>query len=240
MLAWRERSRFELEDLDDSPERLAQLRAERDALAEAALRAAKRLTKARRTAADALCQAVAGELGQLAMDGAALSIRVQPRSGEGALDAHGADDLAFLFTPFPGAGADDLAFLFTPFPGAEPMPMGSSASGGELSRLMLALELSAAGHGASGEQGAPMTFIFDEVDAGVVWRTAVELGRRRAHRGGARAALGAPRPARAGHRRHAAAAGGLVGPTPVCGEQGHRWRGAHGHKRARSAGGCAR
>ena len=62
VLAWRERSRFELEDLDDSPERLAQLRAERDALAEAALRAAKRLTKARRTAADALCQAVAGEL----------------------------------------------------------------------------------------------------------------------------------------------------------------------------------
>ncbi|MCH4835080.1 DNA repair protein RecN [Bifidobacterium pseudolongum] len=163
VLAWRERSRFELEDLDDSPERLAQLCAERDALAEAALRAAKRLTKARRTAADALCQAVAGELGQLAMDGAALSIHVQPRSGNGALDAH---------------GADDIAFLFTPFPGAEPMPMGASASGGELSRLMLALELSAAGHGASGEQGAPMTFIFDEVDAGVGGRTAVELGRR--------------------------------------------------------------
>lgn len=56
--------------------------------------------------------------------------------------------------------------------------MGASASGGELSRLMLALELSAAGHGASGEQGAPMTFIFDEVDAGVGGRTAVELGRR--------------------------------------------------------------
>lgn len=163
VLAWRERSRFELEDLDDSPERLAQLRAERDARAATAMRAAQRLTKRRQKAARALCQAVADELGQLAMDGAALSIRVQPRSGEGALDAH---------------GADDIAFLFTPFPGAEPMPMGSSASGGELSRLMLALELSAAGHGAPGEQGAPMTFIFDEVDAGVGGRTAVELGRR--------------------------------------------------------------
>ncbi len=147
---------------------VAQALGERDAPPNGALRAAKRLTKARRTAADALCQAVAGELGQLAMDGAALSIRVQPRSGDGALDAHGADDIAFLFTPFPGAavagelgqlamdgaalsirvqprsgdgaldahGADDIAFLFTPFPGAEPMPMGASASGGELSRLM--------------------------------------------------------------------------------------------------------
>ena len=61
------------------------------------------------------------------------------------------------------------------------MPMGKSASGGELSRLMLALELAAADRRSSAApagEGGPMTFIFDEVDAGVGGKAAVELGRR--------------------------------------------------------------
>lgn len=59
--------------------------------------------------------------------------------------------------------------------------MGKSASGGELSRLMLALELAAADRRSSAApagEGGPMTFIFDEVDAGVGGKAAVELGRR--------------------------------------------------------------
>ena len=75
--------------------------------------------------------------------------------------------------------ADDIEFLFTPFPGSPQLPMGKSASGGELSRLMLALELVAAEkHVVAGGTVPPMTFIFDEVDAGVGGKAAVELGAR--------------------------------------------------------------
>ena len=92
-----------------------------------------------------------------------------------------------------GHGLDQIDFLFRPYPGSDLLPMGKSASGGELSRLMLALELVAAeGRTSSGSDGAgdghngrdsqvgdpTMTFIFDEVDAGVGGRAAVELGRR--------------------------------------------------------------
>ena len=92
-----------------------------------------------------------------------------------------------------GHGLDQIDFLFRPYPGSDLLPMGKSASGGELSRLMLALELVAAeghtssgsdgpGHGHTGldsQVGGPtMTFIFDEVDAGVGGRAAVELGHR--------------------------------------------------------------
>ena len=72
-------------------------------------------------------------------------------------------------------GMDDIMFAFTPFPGSDALPMGSSASGGELSRLMLALELTVAERRGS---AADMTFIFDEVDAGVGGKAAAELGRR--------------------------------------------------------------
>lgn len=95
------------------------------------------------------------------MSGSKLEIRVSEREH---LDA---------------SGADDIDFLFTPFPGSPQMPMGKSASGGELSRLMLALELVAAEkHVVAGGSVPPMTFIFDEVDAGVGGKTAVELGAR--------------------------------------------------------------
>lgn len=157
VIAWRERARFDVEDLDDSPERLEQLRARRERLRGDLTEVARRLSRARTHAAERLCAAVDGELTQLAMAGASLRIAVTPRRGEDALDA---------------TGGDDVEFLFTPFPGSEALPMGRSASGGELSRLMLALELSAA-HGARN-----MTFIFDEVDAGVGGKAAVELGRR--------------------------------------------------------------
>ena len=103
---------------------------------------------------------VTEELGSLAMLGASLEVRVTPRDK--------ADD------PLGPYGRDDIAFLFTPFEGSPQLPMGKSASGGELSRLMLALELVA----ADTRGGADQTFIFDEVDAGVGGKAAVELGKR--------------------------------------------------------------
>ena len=144
-----------------SPEKVEQLEAKRAQLLNAAKKAAQAVSKRRRTAAKELASKVTAELDSLAMGTSKLEIRVAERE---QLDA---------------TGADDIEFLFTPFPGSPQLPMGKSASGGELSRLMLALELVAAEkHVVAGGTVPPMTFIFDEVDAGVGGKAAVELGAR--------------------------------------------------------------
>lgn len=161
VIAWRDQAVFDLEDLDASPEKVSQLQAEREKLFGEALKAARAVSKRRAAAAKELAAKVTAELESLAMSGSKLEIRVSEREH---LDA---------------SGADGIDFLFTPFPGSPQMPMGKSASGGELSRLMLALELVAAEkHVVAGGSVPPMTFIFDEVDAGVGGKTAVELGAR--------------------------------------------------------------
>ncbi|KFI45166.1 DNA repair protein RecN [Bifidobacterium biavatii] len=178
VIAWRDKAVFDVEDLDASPEKVAELREERGRLFDAATEAAGRLHDARVAAAQSLAATVTGELSSLAMDGAALNIRVanraERRGGKGSAAGSTADGSATW--PLDANGSDDIAFLFTPYEGAPELPMGKSASGGELSRLMLAMELSAADRHAGAE--TPMTFIFDEVDAGVGGKTAVELGRR--------------------------------------------------------------
>lgn len=176
VIAWRDKAVFDVEDLDASPEKIAELEAERERLRKAAGVAASKLSAARTAAAERLSTRVTDELASLAMAGSALDIRVTPRTGDNALDAN---------------GGDDIAFLFTPYEGSPQLPMGKSASGGELSRLMLALELSAAdmrawnkadsqrdNHDRTETVRSDMTFIFDEVDAGVGGKAAVELGRR--------------------------------------------------------------
>ena len=161
VIAWRDQAVFDLEDLDASPEKVSQLQAEREKLFGEALKAARAVSKRRAAAAKELAAKVTAELESLAMSGSKLEIRVSEREH---LDA---------------SGADGIDFLFTPFPASPQMPMGKSASGGELSRLMLALELVAAEkHVVAGGSVPPMTFIFDEVDAGVGGKTAVELGAR--------------------------------------------------------------
>lgn len=161
VIAWRDQAVFDLEDLDASPEKVGQLQEEREKLFGEALKAARAVSKRRTAAAKELAAKVTAELESLAMSGSKLEIRVSEREH---LDA---------------SGADGIDFLFTPFPGSPQMPMGKSASGGELSRLMLALELVAAEkHVVAGDSVPPMTFIFDEVDAGVGGKTAVELGAR--------------------------------------------------------------
>ena len=161
VIAWRDQAVFDLEDLDASPEKVSQLQAEREKLFGEALKAARAVSKRRIAAAKELAAKVTAELESLAMSGSKLEICVSEREH---LDA---------------SGADGIDFLFTPFPGSPQMPMGKSASGGELSRLMLALELVAAEkHVVAGGSVPPMTFIFDEVDAGVGGKTAVELGAR--------------------------------------------------------------
>ncbi|MEE1296153.1 MAG: DNA repair protein RecN [Bifidobacterium sp.] len=162
VIAWRDQARFDLEDLDASPEKVAELERTRAKALGAARKAAAALSGARAAAARELSAAVESELGMLSMPGAGFRVAVSPRDGDGALDASGGDDIAFLFRPFKGAKA---------------MPMGKSVSGGELSRLMLALELSLAARAGDTRRDA-MTFIFDEVDAGVGGVAGAELGHR--------------------------------------------------------------
>ena len=69
-------------------------------------------------------------------------------------------------------GADQVAILLSSYPGAEPRPLGKGASGGELSRIMLSIEVVLA------KTKSNPTFIFDEVDAGVGGAAAIEIGKR--------------------------------------------------------------
>ena len=129
----------------------------------------------------ALAAAIEGELGDLGLGRARLAVRLERRRLEGSPLAAGtgADAEPVEFGP---AGIDHVAFLFAPNPGEEPRPLARIASGGELSRIYLALQLAAHGEG---EAGRP-TLVFDEVDAGVGGAQAAALGRKlqRLARGG--------------------------------------------------------
>ena len=142
-----------LAELEGDDDRIADLTVQRDAAASALDEAAGALSAARSEAAGRLGAAVTAELAALAMPDAVLTVAVTPGT--------------------PGAeGRDDVALLLAPHPGAEPRPVARSASGGELSRVMLAIEVVIAS-----THPVP-TFVFDEVDAGIGGAAAIEVGRR--------------------------------------------------------------
>jgi DNA repair protein RecN (Recombination protein N) len=171
VLVWADEARDRLAQLDVSEEALAVLAKRVDELQTALVTAAAELTKVRTKAAKALAKAVTAELAGLAMAGAGFSIAVTPLVAR-------ADDSAPLLlasgqTVHAGHdGVDSVEFGFTPHSGSDVLPLAKSASGGELSRVMLALEVVLA---ASAEG---TTMVFDEVDAGVGGRAAVQIGRR--------------------------------------------------------------
>ena len=142
-----------LAELDDDGERIERLTAEREVAASALDKAAAALTSARTEAAGRLGAAVTAELRDLAMPDARVTVAVTPGSET-------------------SAGRDDVALLLSPHSGAEPRPVARGASGGELSRVMLAIEVVIAG-----VDPVP-TFVFDEVDAGIGGAAAIEVGRR--------------------------------------------------------------
>lgn len=182
VIAWRDKAVFEVEDLDASPEKIDELKAQHQQAFDKALKTATVLSKKRKLAAKALANMVTKELSALAMAGAGLEIRVVRRGvsseNTSTTAANGENDTSSGISTWPldANGMDDIEFLFTPFPGSPQLPMGKSASGGELSRLMLALELSVAEKRTTGS--SDMTFIFDEIDAGVGGKAALELGKR--------------------------------------------------------------
>lgn len=142
-----------LAELDDDDGRIEQLAAEVAALAAEEQTLAEQLSAARRAAAEELAARVTVELRALALPDAEFAVSVTATE----LSRHGADDVQFLLSPHPGAAA---------------RPVAKSASGGELSRVMLALEVVVAA-----ADPVP-TFVFDEVDAGVGGAAAIEIGRR--------------------------------------------------------------
>ncbi len=151
-------------DLSALASRRAELRAELGVLA--ADLSAHRVTASRRFG-----ELVTVELQGLAMVHSQLVIDVRQRSlsaDSGGIDVPGHD----APVAFGGSGIDEVEFMLKSHATATPAPVSKSASGGELSRIMLALEVVLA------DSASAPTFVFDEVDAGVGGKAAVEIGRR--------------------------------------------------------------
>jgi DNA repair protein RecN (Recombination protein N) len=145
-----------LAELEGHDARAAALEDARRAAAGDATRAAAALTRLRRAAAEPLASAVTAHLRELAMPAASFSVVIAP----GELSDDGADDVTFLLAPNPGEPA---------------RPLARAASGGELSRTMLALRLVLS--------EAPPTLVFDEVDAGIGGEAGAAVGRSLAQLG---------------------------------------------------------
>ena len=156
LLAFGQHSAARLAQLDGPLDREAELAAEVERTGKELKTVAKRLSQARTKLAKLLSQQVSAELEGLMMRGAKLQVRLDP-----------------LEQPGP-TGMEEVELLLRAHPGAAALPLEKGASGGELSRIMLALEVVLAQHTATKRH----TFVFDEIDAGVGGRAAVEIGRR--------------------------------------------------------------
>ena len=154
VLDWARQAATRLGELDGDDDRIAVLAAEAEQLGATVAELAGQLTTLRREAAARFATEVTGELAALAMPHAALTVAITPQEDFGP---HGADEVEIRLAAHPGAPA---------------LPLAKGASGGELSRVMLAIEVVFAG-----ADPVP-TFVFDEVNAGVGGKAAVEIGRR--------------------------------------------------------------
>lgn len=159
LAAWAVEAERRLADLDGDDDRRVAVAAEADRLQQELAQAADRLTALRRTAGDRLAAEVQTELAALAMPAASVAVELAPAAAG-------------------PTGADQVSIVLVPHPGAPPRPLGRGASGGELSRILLAVEVVLA-------RADPVpTIVFDEVDAGVGGQAAVEVGRRLGRLGG--------------------------------------------------------
>jgi DNA repair protein RecN (Recombination protein N) len=162
VIARRDAIRAELSGLANVDDTLEQLEKARGTAAADLLRAADTLGAARREGARRFTDAVCAELADLGMGGATLEVRFEPlTSGVRVGDR------------FVGArGANRVEFLMSANPGETPAPLHKIASGGELSRFMLAVKRVIA------ERDPVATYVFDEVDTGVGGPTAEAIGRK--------------------------------------------------------------
>ncbi|HTF10816.1 MAG TPA: DNA repair protein RecN, partial [Asanoa sp.] len=162
VIAWADRARGRLGELETSDDLLDELDRERQRLEDEVAALAARVTAARKEAAGRFSEQVSVELAGLAMPHSRVEVAVLPSRGEPALAGAGIGP----------EGADEVELRLHAHPGAPSLPLQKGASGGELSRVMLAIEVVFAG------AGGPPTLVFDEVDAGVGGRAAIEIGRR--------------------------------------------------------------
>ena len=149
-------------DLNGGEDRIKELQNELAGIKNELIRSAKKLTALRNEAALALSKAVTAEISALAMPHTVFSIAITSANYTGSLKE---SDFTIL-------GCDEIAMQIQGHAGAPLIALGKGASGGEMSRIMLALEVVLA-------QTHPVgTYIFDEVDAGVGGKAAIEVGRR--------------------------------------------------------------
>jgi len=163
VLEARERMLAEIASLEGAGDRLAFERAELGALLDEAAGMARALSSARKKAAVGLGDAIGKELDALGMGRAKVVVEVAPQRGGSELEVEGAR--------LGRDGIDRVEFLIAPNPGVEPRPLRRIASGGELSRALLALKRALADGGPAG------LYVFDEVDAGVGGAVAERIGR---------------------------------------------------------------
>jgi DNA repair protein RecN (Recombination protein N) len=166
VLAWAEEGAQRLTELEGDDERIDELTAERDALRGELSGLAQALTDTRTEAAARFADAVTAELASLAMPHARVSFDIRQTEDPDGVEVGG------RLVAYGPSGVDEVELLLAPHPGAPPRPIAKGASGGELSRVMLAVEVVFAG-----TDPVP-TYLFDEVDAGVGGKAAVEIGRR--------------------------------------------------------------
>jgi DNA repair protein RecN (Recombination protein N) len=161
VVEYERQTRARLVELEEHEQRAARLEASRAAAEEAMQRDARALSKARRAAAPRLADAVTQHLRELALPAATFSIDVTSETDAALIG----DD-----------GADSVTYFLAPNPGEPPRPLAKAASGGELSRTMLALRVVLS--------EAPPTLVFDEVDAGIGGEAGAAVGRALATLGG--------------------------------------------------------
>jgi DNA repair protein RecN (Recombination protein N) len=169
VLAYRDRSKLQLADLENAAQRRSELQPQLEGAVGEYRRAAEALSAHRRTAARQLEKAVREELAGLGMEKTRFEIQFENEAptGSGALGGP--------------RGMDSVEFMISPNPGEDLRPLEATASGGELSRFMLALRTvagSARSRAGNLNNPAAPTFVFDEVDAGIGGRVAEQVGRR--------------------------------------------------------------
>ena len=166
IIAYREQVRQQLAGLEHADERREEVRQQLENTTAEYQKAARALSDQRREAARKLEKLVRQELAQLGMEKARFQV-----SFEALAEERGG-----------AKGIDDIEFLISPNPGEELRPLEKTASGGELSRLMLALKTVAGAERGRPSAGATRrvapTFVFDEVDAGIGGRVAESVGQR--------------------------------------------------------------
>ena len=155
-------AKVRIEDLSGGEERLIEMEKEHKVLLNEITKAAKKLSSARQEFSKALSHEVTEELHQLAMPKASFECQVRTLP----------TDHEFVDEDFTANGIDEIEMVFTSHSNGELLPISKAASGGELSRLMLAIEVVVA------ETSPKGTYLFDEIDAGIGGKAALEVGKR--------------------------------------------------------------